>query len=149
MHLRIDPFQGAQPAYLGTKEQVFGGLDTFPAPAVDIVRMTSDEVTSMCPITGQPDFEVIDVTYAPRDLCIESKSWKMYLTSLRDTAAFVESLADEIAKKIMEEVKPMWVRVDVTQKARGGVSIVAVAMRGDGRGDILLGIPPRNYYLGH
>lgn len=123
-----DPFQGAEPAYLGKKDSVYGGLDTFDNPGNALVRLTSDEVTSLCPITGQPDFLIVDVTYAPRQLCIESKSFKLLMHSLRDTAAFTESLAMELARTISKAVVPSWVRVDVSQKARGGVSIVAVAV---------------------
>lgn len=141
-------------AYLGTKEQVFGGLDTFPNPGVGLVRMTSDEVTSLCPITGQPDYEVVDVTYAPRERCIESKAWKMYLASLRNTAGFVEALSIEIANMVVGAIEPEWVRVDVTQKPRGGVSIVAVTILDR----LASGYYPRsfdeaghplNYYMGH
>lgn len=141
--------------YLGKKGVEYAGLDTFPNPGNAIIRMTSDEVTSNCPITGQPDYEVVDVTYAPRERCIESKSFKLYLHSLRNEAAFVETLAVDTAQRIAEAIDPQWVRVDVTQKARGGVSIVAVAvLHRNGDGNFLPGTPltdvapPRNYYLG-
>lgn len=152
---RIDPGLSV-PAYLGNKTAEYGGLDTFKDPGVAIVRMTSDEVTSMCPITGAPDFEVIDILYAPRNLCVESKALKLYFQSLRNTAAFVESLALEVAEEIARFAMPQWVRVDVTQKARGGVSIVAVAvLHRDGEGNYVKGrpmmevTPPRNFYLEH
>lgn len=124
---RIDPYKGQSPTYLGKKGVEYAGLDVFDNPGVTIVRMTSDEVTSMCPITGQPDFEVVDVTYAPREKCIESKALKLYLHSLRNTAAFVEALAKQIADDIASACAPHWVSVSVTQKARGGISIVAVS----------------------
>lgn len=153
----IDPGLG-EPAYLGKKETVFGGLDVFPNPGTALVRMTSDEVTSLCPITNQPDFEVVDITYAPRDQCIESKSLKLFLASLRNTAGFVESLACDIAALCAAAIDPQWVRVDVTQKARGGISIVATAVlhrdpnaeSGFVKGSPMLDVaPPFNHYLGH
>lgn len=103
-------------------------LETFPTPdGVSIVRMTSDEVTSNCPVTGQPDFEVVDIHYAPREKCIESKSLKLYFQALRDEAAFIEDLAAQIARDVSQAIDPAWVQVETTQKARGGISIVARA----------------------
>lgn len=157
MTQRIEP--GAVPQYLGKKGVEFGGLDTFPTPkGISIVRMTSDEVTSLCPITGQPDFEVVDITYAPLDKCLESKSLKLYLHALRHTAAFIEALSAAIAGDIVRAIAPRWVRVATTQKARGGISIVAVAiLERSHLGDIYEPVedtaavyaPPSNPYLGH
>ena len=67
--------------YLGkTVKHPVEELDTFPAPdGVGQVTMTSDEVASSCPITGQPDFYVVEIEYRPSTLCIESKSLKLYL----------------------------------------------------------------------
>lgn len=153
---RLDP--GVDFAYLGKKGIEFGGIDIFPTPkGVSIVRITSDEVTSMCPITSQPDFEVVDVTYSPKEHCIESKAWKMYLHSLRDTAGFIESLAADIARVVVEAIEPNWVRVTTTQKARGGISIVAVAILEQDDGGRYMTVddtaaiysPPRNFYLEH
>lgn len=151
-----NPFRGEEPAYLGKKGvQAFGGLDVFPNPGNSIVRMTSDEVTSLCPITGQPDFEVVDITYAPREQCIESKSLKLYFASLRDEGAFVEQLAVDTAHEVAKACEPEWVRVDVTQKSRGGISIVAVALLHRTADGMYVPAPltfieaPRNYYLGH
>ena len=60
-------------------------LDTFPKPAgVETVIMESDEVTSLCPVTGQPDWETVTIGYAPDQACIESKSLKLYLWSFRE-----------------------------------------------------------------
>lgn len=153
---RIDP--GEEFAYLGKKGVEFGGLDTFDRPTgVSLVRMTSDEVTSLCPITGQPDFEVVDLMYAPRQRCIESKALKLYLHSLRNTAGFTEALAGEIAATIAEACEPRWVRVDVTQKPRGGISIVGTSvLHRNSEGGYEVGeafLPmsdfPRNFYLEH
>jgi 7-cyano-7-deazaguanine reductase len=101
-------------------------LEVFPKPAgVETVVMESDEVTSLCPVTGQPDWETVTIEYAPKDLCIESKSLKLYLWSFRQEGVFCEALAARIAKDISEACHPLWVEVVVAQKPRGGIKIVA------------------------
>ena len=103
-------------------------LDTFSKPdGVETVIMESDEVTSLCPVTGQPDWETVTIEYAPDKACIESKSLKLYLWSFREEGAFCEALAAQIAKDIAAACKPFWVEVVVTQKPRGGVKLVAKA----------------------
>jgi len=106
-------------------------LETFAAPgSCTRVRFTSDELTSLCPITGQPDFSSIEIDYAPNELCIESKSLKLYLWSFRDRAVFAEALAAEIAAELDRSARPHHVRVTLTQRPRGGITIEAVAERG-------------------
>ncbi|MEY2446823.1 MAG: 7-cyano-7-deazaguanine reductase [Acidimicrobiaceae bacterium] len=103
-------------------------LETFAAPPTCTrVRFTSDELTSLCPLTGQPDFNTIEIDYAPNLLCIESKSLKLYLWSFRDKGAFVEQLAAEIADEVQRSVEPLRVRVTITQHARGGIVTEATA----------------------
>jgi 7-cyano-7-deazaguanine reductase len=97
-------------------------VESFPAPAtVTKVRFTTDEVTSVCPVTGQPDISSVAIEYAPDRLCIESKSLKMYLWSFRDRPVFCEALAAEIAAEVQRATGPHSVRVVVTQHARGGI----------------------------
>ena len=103
-------------------------LDTFPAPeGIDKVTMISDEVTSFCPITGQPDYYTIKIEYRPDKLCVESKSLKLYLWHFRDMRIFCETLPVTIRSKIMELAAPKACRVTAIQKARGGITIEAVA----------------------
>lgn len=115
--------------YLGKRGSEFSGeLDTFPAPRQPLsVTLVSDEVTSLCPVTGQPDWYVIEVQYTPKTKCIESKSWKLYLQSFRDRGIFVEALAAEIADFVKAQIDSEDVSVTITQKPRGGVEIVVVA----------------------
>jgi 7-cyano-7-deazaguanine reductase len=97
-------------------------LECFPAPeACTRVRFTTDEVTSVCPITGQPDFSSVEIDYRPDGLCIESKSLKLYLWSFRDRPVFAEALAAEIATEVQRAAAPRQVRVTVTQGGRGGI----------------------------
>lgn len=103
-------------------------LETFEKPeGINTVTMKSDEVTSICPVTGQPDWETVEIEYAPDKLCVESKSLKLYLWSFRDEGCFCESLADRISKDFYNTCEPFWCKVTVVQKARGGISITSVA----------------------
>jgi 7-cyano-7-deazaguanine reductase len=107
----------------------YAGLETFPNPGVARVEMTSDELVAVCPITGQPDFYTVTIDYAPRDLCLESKSLKLYLMQYRNEGVFCEALAvkirDDVAAALALETSD--VEVELTQKARGGITITASA----------------------
>jgi 7-cyano-7-deazaguanine reductase len=107
-------------------------LECFPRPAgVEKVVLESDEVTSLCPVTGQPDWETVVIEFAPEKYCIESKSLKLYLWSFREEGIFCEALAGQIARDVYAACKPRWCKVTVTQKARGGIKITATALSGD------------------
>jgi 7-cyano-7-deazaguanine reductase len=103
------------------------GLETFPNPGVETVQMVSDELTGLCPITNQPDFYTARILYRPGELCLESKSLKIYLSRFRDQGAFCEALAvqirDEVATALALEPKD--VHVSLRQKPRGGIAITA------------------------
>lgn len=113
-------------------------LDVFPKPAgVETVVMESDEVTSVCPVTGQPDWETVIIEYAPESLCIESKSLKLYFWSFRDEGVFCEALAARIAGDVFDACSPRWCKVTVIQKPRGGIRITATArVDAAGRGEV-------------
>jgi 7-cyano-7-deazaguanine reductase len=106
----------------------YAGLETFPNPGVSQVEMVSDELTAVCPITGQPDFYVAAIEYEPDAHCLESKSLKLYLARFRDERAFCEALAvrirDDVAAAL--ELPPERVTVTLEQKARGGITITAI-----------------------
>jgi 7-cyano-7-deazaguanine reductase len=103
-------------------------VEVFPAPAhVTTVRFTTDEVSSMCPVTNQPDLSHVVIEYAPTQWCVESKSLKLYLWGFRDRAVFAEALAAEIAGEVMATAAPQWVTVTLTQRPRGGIEVQAVA----------------------
>jgi len=117
---------------LGSKTKKFTKLETFPAPlGVSNVTCTSDEVTALCPVTGQPDWYVVEICYRPNQLCVESKTLKLFLQSFRDKGHFCEDFSRIIAEKFMQDLKPNHVAVTVTQKPRGGVSIKSVAALND------------------
>ena len=107
-------------------------LEVFPKPAgVEKVVMDSDEVTSLCPVTGQPDWETVAIEYAPNSYCLESKSLKLYLWSYREAGVFCEALASQIAQDVYSACKPFWCKVTVIQKPRGGIRITATAVAGN------------------
>ena len=96
---------------------------------VSSVRFTTDEVSSICPVTSQPDFAKVVIEYGPDKFCIESKSLKLYLWRFRDMAMFAEDLAAEIASEVMATATPHWVKVELTQRPRGGIEVHVVAER--------------------
>jgi 7-cyano-7-deazaguanine reductase len=103
-------------------------VEVFPAPpGVTNVRFTNDELTSMCPVTEQPDLARVTVDYVPDRWCIESKSLKLYLWGFRDRAVFAEALAAEIANEVMATAQPHAVTVVLTQRPRGGIEVEATA----------------------
>ena len=112
-----------------TGSEHYAGLESFPNPGVTAVEMTSDELTAVCPITGQPDMYVVRIAYEPRELCLESKSLKLYLARFRNEGAFAEALAvrikDDVAAAL--ELGRDAVTVTLTQKPRGGITITATA----------------------
>lgn len=105
------------------------GLETFANPGVSHVEMTSDELTAVCPVTGQPDLYVGTIEFWPQALCIESKSLKLYLSGFRNEGHFCEALAVRIRDDVAEALElPLdKVRVTLKQKARGGITITATS----------------------
>jgi 7-cyano-7-deazaguanine reductase len=78
--------------------------------ALYLARFTAPEFTSLCPVTGQPDFAHLVIDYAPGEWLIESKSFKLYLTSFRNHGAFHEDCTIAIGKKIVARAEPRWRR---------------------------------------
>ncbi len=101
-------------------------LDCVPNPQADtlyVARFVCPEFTSLCPVTGQPDFAHLVVDYAPKDWLVESKSWKLYLTSYRNHGAFHEDCTVAIARRLVAEAKPHWARIAGYWYPRGGIPI--------------------------
>jgi 7-cyano-7-deazaguanine reductase len=107
----------------------YAGLETFPNPGVTRVELVSDELTAVCPITNQPDFYTAAIAYRPVGLCLESKSLKIYLSHFHDQGVFCEALAVRIRDEVAEALglDTAAVEVSLRQKARGGITITAVA----------------------
>jgi 7-cyano-7-deazaguanine reductase len=105
-------------------------VECFPAPdGIFRIRFSTDEVASLCPVTGQPDLSSVVVEYEPDQHCVESKSLKLYLWKFRDRPVFAEALAAEIADEVMASAAPRRVMVILTQHPRGGITIEATAER--------------------
>jgi len=87
------------------------------------IKLTCPEFTSLCPITGQPDFAHIIVDYVPNKMIVESKSLKLYLFSYRNHGAFHENCTVQIAKDIIACINPKWLRISGFWYPRGGIPI--------------------------
>jgi 7-cyano-7-deazaguanine reductase len=101
-------------------------LERVPNPQAGqlyLVRFTAPEFTSLCPVTGQPDFARLVIDYAPADWLIESKSLKLYLGSFRGHGGFHEDVTLSIARKIVEVAAPTWLRIGGYWYPRGGIPI--------------------------
>ena len=101
-------------------------LERAPNPhpdLIDLARFPAPEFTSLCPVTGQPDFAHLVIDYAPSEWLVESKSLKLYLTSFRNHGAFHEGCTIDVARKIMDVVQPHWLRIGGYWYPRGGIPI--------------------------
>ena len=88
-----------------------------------LARFTAPEFTSLCPVTGQPDFAHLVIDYAPEAWIVESKSLKLYLTSFRNHGAFHEECTVKIGKRLVETLAPKWLRIAGYWYPRGGMPI--------------------------
>ncbi len=107
-----------------TPEQAM--LERVPAPdrhQRTTVRFTAPEFTSLCPITGQPDFAHIVIDYVPGDWLVESKSLKLFLGSFRNHGAFHEACTVMIAERLVGLLAPVWLRIGAYFYPRGGIPI--------------------------
>lgn len=88
-----------------------------------VVRFVAPEFTSLCPMTGQPDFAHFVIDYVPDQWLVESKSLKLYLGSFRNHGAFHEACSVDIGKKLMDNLQPRWLRIGGYWYPRGGIPI--------------------------
>ncbi len=110
-----------------------------------VVRFTCPEFTSLCPITGQPDFAHLVIDYLPGDFIVESKSLKFYFASFRNHGAFHEDCTIGIAKRLQAEIAPRWLRIGGYWYPRGGMPIDVFYQSGPPPDDLWLpdqGVPP-------
>lgn len=95
-----------------------------PHPESDyLIRFAAPEFTSLCPITGQPDFAHLVIDYVPNEWIVESKSLKLFLGSFRNHGAFHEACTLDIAKRLESELAPKWIRIGGYWYPRGGIPI--------------------------
>lgn len=101
-------------------------LERVPNPQADsdyLARFTCPEFTSLCPVTGQPDFATLVIDYLPGDWLLESKSLKLYLHAFRNHGAFHEDCTVAIGRRIARAVEPRWLRIGGYWYPRGGIPI--------------------------
>ncbi|MCI4645399.1 MAG: preQ(1) synthase [Hyphomonadaceae bacterium] len=101
-------------------------LERVPNPhagTLYLTRFTAPEFTSICPVTGQPDFAHLVIDYAPGDWLVESKSLKLLLSSYRNHGAFHEDCTLDVAKRIAGLIEPEWLRIAGYWYPRGGIPI--------------------------
>jgi len=103
-----------------------------------LVRFACPEFTCLCPLTGQPDFAHLVIDYVPRRRLVESKSLKLYLAAFRNHGAFHEDTTLMIAKRLMRELKPRWLRIGGYWYPRGGMPIDVFYQSG---------LPPKGLWL--
>ena len=88
-----------------------------------LVRFAAPEFTSLCPVTGQPDFAHLVIDYVPADWLVESKSLKLYLGAFRNHGAFLEDCTVAIGRRLVAELAPQWLRIGGYWYPRGGIPI--------------------------
>lgn len=124
------------------------GLERVPNPQGGqryVVRFTQPEFTSLCPMTGQPDFAHLVIDYLPRDWLVESKSLKLFLFSFRNHGAFHEDCTVTIGRRIADLLGPEWLRIGGYWYPRGGMPIDVFWQTGPAPADVWLpdqGVPP-------
>ena len=101
-------------------------LDRVPSPHQGkdyVVRFTAPEFTSLCPMTGQPDFAHLVIDYIPSEWLVESKSLKLFLGSFRNHGAFHEACTMTVADRLIQLLAPRWLRIGAYWYPRGGIPI--------------------------
>ena len=99
-------------------------LESFDNPNINkdyLIKIKVPEFTCLCPKTGQPDFAIVYIKYTPKDLCIELKSLKLYMTSYRDIGAFHEAITNQICNDLVEIIAPNYLEVKIKFNVRGGI----------------------------
>jgi len=106
-------------------------LDAFATPtdAPLVIEHVAEEFTSVCPVTGHPDFGEVTVRFQPRaardsGVCVELKSLKLYLHSFRNEGIFYEAVTDRIRDDLNTLMKPVWMQVVTSWRGRGGIRSV-------------------------
>lgn len=115
---------------LGQDVQPSKNLEAFPNRApyrYYLVKLETDEFTTHCPVTKQPDFATIKVAYIPDEKIVESKSFKLYIWSYRDEAVFHEHVVNVMLDDLVKALDPHYCKVTGDFRVRGGVGIVVEA----------------------
>jgi 7-cyano-7-deazaguanine reductase len=104
-------------------------IETFPNPKPSrayTIHLDCPDFTSLCPVTGQPDFAEILLEYIPDKLCLETKSLKLYLSSYRNARAFNEDVINRILDELVQACQPRKMRIQGQFAPRGGLSLCVI-----------------------
>jgi len=107
-------------------------LETFSTPTNTpfVIEHTNEEFTSVCPVTGHPDFGTILLRYEPAELCVELKSLKLYYQSFRNEGIYYEAVTNQIRDDMISCLQPTWLQVETNWRGRGGIHSKIIAMHG-------------------
>jgi 7-cyano-7-deazaguanine reductase len=116
----------------------FALLEAFPTPADHpfVIEHVSEEFTSLCPVTGHPDFGSVTVRFVPRPpgavgTCVELKSLKVYLQAFRNQGIYYEAVTNRIRDDLVRLMNPVWLLVKTDWRGRGGIRSIIRATQGD------------------
>lgn len=105
-------------------------IETFSNPQIDrdyTIRIKIPEFTCLCPVTGQPDFAILNLEYIPNKLCVELKSLKSYMWSYRDEGAFHEAVTNQILDDLIQATQPRYIKLTSEFNVRGGIYTTVIA----------------------
>ncbi len=108
-------------------------LETFDSPSKSpfLIEHLNEEFTSVCPVTGHPDFGTILLRYEPIEKCVELKSLKLYYQSFRNEGIFYEAVTNKIRDYLSDCMKPKWLQIITNWRGRGGIRSTITATFGD------------------
>ena len=108
-------------------------LEIFESPTSTpfTIEHINEEFTSVCPVTGHPDFGVITLKYEPAKSCVELKSLKMYYQSFRNEGIYYEAVTNQIRDDLVKRMEPNWLQVVTSWRGRGGIRSNITAIFGD------------------
>ncbi len=108
-------------------------LETFDTPSETpfLIEHVNEEFTSVCPVTGHPDFGTILLRYEPSDKCVELKSLKLYYQSYRNEGIFYEAVTNQIRDDLAQCLSPVWMQIKTSWKGRGGIHSTILATHGE------------------
>ena len=108
-------------------------LEVFESPTTSpfLIEHLNEEFTSICPVTGHPDFGTILLRYEPKETCVELKSLKLYYQSFRNEGIYYEALTNQIRDDLVACLDPSWLQVITNWNGRGGIQSTVIASSGD------------------
>lgn len=108
-------------------------LEVFESPASTpfLIEHLNEEFTSVCPVTGHPDFGTILLRYEPKESCVELKSLKLYYQSFRNEGIYYEAVTNQIRDDLVGCMQPNWLQVVTNWNGRGGIQSTVIASYGD------------------